>query len=163
MRKAAVDLASAVQYRNVGTIEFIYDVDTTEFYFLEVNTRLQVEHPVTEAITGLDLVAAQIEVAEGRSLGDVLGPAVLAGLRRLGTRPRSAAAPLALLVAAGVATMLVANLSGMSKGEVERIWLPFAIWVVQATALLPRSQVRVWLAAQAVLALGVNHLLSTPW
>ena len=97
------------------------------------------------------------------AVGYVLGPAVLAGLRRLGTRPRSAAAPLALLVAAGVATMLVANLSGMSKGEVERIWLPFAIWVVQATALLPRSQVRVWLAAQAVLALGVNHLLSMPW
>ncbi|KAK2735469.1 urea amidolyase [Colletotrichum kahawae] len=65
MRKAAVDLASAVQYRNVGTIEFIFDVDNTKFYFLEVNTRLQVEHPVTESVTGLDLVECMIRVASG--------------------------------------------------------------------------------------------------
>ncbi|WYZ36750.1 hypothetical protein EsH8_II_000256 [Colletotrichum jinshuiense] len=67
MRKAAVRLASAVKYRNVGTIEFIYDVDTTEFYFLEVNTRLQVEHPVTESVAGLDLVECMIRVASGDS------------------------------------------------------------------------------------------------
>ncbi|OLN87278.1 Urea amidolyase [Colletotrichum chlorophyti] len=70
MRKAAVDLASAVKYRNVGTIEFIYDVDTSDFYFLEVNTRLQVEHPVTESVTGLDLVECMIRVASGDS-GDI--------------------------------------------------------------------------------------------
>ncbi|KAK2063151.1 urea carboxylase [Colletotrichum caudatum] len=67
MRQAAVDLASAVKYRSVGTIEFIYDVDTSEFYFLEVNTRLQVEHPVTESVTGLDLVECMIRVASGNS------------------------------------------------------------------------------------------------
>ncbi|KAF9878950.1 urea carboxylase [Colletotrichum karsti] len=67
MHKAAVDLASAVKYRNVGTIEFIYDVDANEFYFLEVNTRLQVEHPVTESVTGLDLVECMIRVASGDS------------------------------------------------------------------------------------------------
>ncbi|WQF81972.1 Putative biotin/lipoyl attachment, Carboxyltransferase domain, subdomain A and B, biotin carboxylase [Colletotrichum destructivum] len=67
MRKAAVDLGSAVKYRNVGTIEFIYDVDTSEFFFLEVNTRLQVEHPVTESVTGLDLVECMIRVASGNS------------------------------------------------------------------------------------------------
>ncbi|KXH40553.1 urea carboxylase [Colletotrichum nymphaeae SA-01] len=67
MRKAAVNLASAVKYRNVGTVEFIYDVDTSEFYFLEVNTRLQVEHPVTESMTGLDLVECMIRVASGDS------------------------------------------------------------------------------------------------
>ncbi|KAK1999994.1 urea carboxylase [Colletotrichum falcatum] len=67
MRQAAIDLASAVKYRNVGTIEFIYDIDTSKFYFLEVNTRLQVEHPVTEAVTGLDLVACMIRVAAGNS------------------------------------------------------------------------------------------------
>ncbi|KAJ4985793.1 urea carboxylase [Stagonosporopsis vannaccii] len=63
MRKAAVRMVSAVQYRNVGTVEFIYDVDTHDFYFLEVNTRLQVEHPVTESVTGLDLVECMIKIA----------------------------------------------------------------------------------------------------
>lgn len=63
MRNAAIRLASAVKYRNVGTVEFLYDVDTQQFYFLEVNTRLQVEHPITEAVTGLDLVEAMIEIA----------------------------------------------------------------------------------------------------
>lgn len=70
MRDAAIRLASAVNYRNVGTVEFIYDVDVQDFYFLEVNTRLQVEHPITEAVTGLDLVEAMLEIAEdgGRRL-----------------------------------------------------------------------------------------------
>lgn len=63
MRDAAVRLASAVMYRNVGTVEFIYDVDAQDFYFLEVNTRLQVEHAITEAVTGLDLVEAMLEIA----------------------------------------------------------------------------------------------------
>ena len=63
MRGAAIRMVSAVQYRNVGTVEFIYDVDTHEFYFLEVNTRLQVEHPVTESVTGLDLVECMIKIA----------------------------------------------------------------------------------------------------
>ncbi|KYK54116.1 hypothetical protein DCS_06073 [Drechmeria coniospora] len=60
---AAVRLASAVKYRNVGTIEFIYDVDSQDYFFLEANTRLQVEHPVTEAVTGLDLVECMLKVA----------------------------------------------------------------------------------------------------
>lgn len=63
MRGAAVKLASAVKYRSVGTVEFIYDSDSQEFYFLEVNTRLQVEHPITEAVTGLDLVECMIRIA----------------------------------------------------------------------------------------------------
>ncbi|PNH46013.1 hypothetical protein VD0004_g2042 [Verticillium dahliae] len=67
MREAAKRLAKAVKYRNVGTIEYIYDVDTEEFYFLEVNTRLQVEHPVTESVTGLDLVEAMVKIASGNS------------------------------------------------------------------------------------------------
>ena len=68
MGEAAVNAAKALNYDNAGTVEFIYDDKTKEFFFLEVNTRLQVEHPVTEAITGLNLVKMQIESAEGKKL-----------------------------------------------------------------------------------------------
>jgi acetyl-CoA carboxylase biotin carboxylase subunit len=68
MGEAAVKAAKAIQYDNAGTVEFIFDDKTLEFFFLEVNTRLQVEHPVTEEITGLDLVQLQIEVAQGFTL-----------------------------------------------------------------------------------------------
>lgn len=105
----------------------------------------------------------------------VVGPATVAGLRRAGSGtarptlkdlrdgPRGAApeARLALLVAAALLALLVADLSGMSKAETERIWLPFAMLLLPACALLPRP--RAWLAAQAALALLINHLLLTGW
>ncbi len=67
MGKAAVAAAKAAGYVNAGTVEFLLDQDN-RFYFLEVNTRLQVEHPITEMITGIDLVRAQIEIAAGNFL-----------------------------------------------------------------------------------------------
>ncbi|WP_424858169.1 hypothetical protein [Streptomyces sp. SAI-170] len=108
----------------------------------------------------------------------IVGPATVAGLRRAGAalRGRCSAtvaearragaallgrARLAVLVSAAVLAVLVADLSGMSKAETERIWLPFALWLLSSCAFLPRP--RAWLAAQAVLALLLNHLLRTGW
>jgi acetyl-CoA carboxylase, biotin carboxylase subunit len=68
LRAAAVALGAHLRYRGAGTVEFLVDADRGEFYFLEVNARIQVEHPVTEAITRLDIVAEQIAIAEGRPL-----------------------------------------------------------------------------------------------
>ncbi len=68
MGEAAVEAARAVGYRSAGTVEFLFDPKSKEFFFLEMNTRLQVEHPVTELTTGLDLVAMQIDIAEGKPL-----------------------------------------------------------------------------------------------
>lgn len=83
----------------------------------------------------------------------VLGPAVAAGLPRAWRFP---------LVAAAILVVLLADVSGLSKSEVERIWLPFTVWLVPAAGFLPGSPRR-WLAAQAVVALMVNHLLLTNW
>lgn len=97
----------------------------------------------------------------------VTGLATAAGLRRTAdalvrrrTGPR-AGVRLAFLVSAALLALLVADLSGMSKAETERIWLPFALWLIPACAFLTRP--RAWLTAQALLALLLNHLLITGW
>ncbi len=66
--QSAVDLAKYVGYDSVGTVEYLYDQDEKQFYFMEMNTRIQVEHPVTEQRTGVDLIAEQIKVAAGQKL-----------------------------------------------------------------------------------------------
>ncbi|MDH4409611.1 MAG: pyruvate carboxylase [Verrucomicrobiales bacterium] len=66
--EASVKLSKEIGYNNAGTVEFLYDIDTKEWFFIEMNPRIQVEHTVTEVITGIDLVRSQILVAQGHSL-----------------------------------------------------------------------------------------------
>jgi hypothetical protein len=90
-----------------------------------------------------------------------VGPAAVAGLRRtdfLGFRE-----PVDVLVRGAALAVLAATVSGLSKAEVERIWLPFAVWLVLAAVKLPRASWRWWLAAQAGVALVVDHVLLTTW
>lgn len=103
-----------------------------------------------------------------------VGPATLAGLRRstagapgavrtLRTGTTAPSQRLILLATAALLALLAADLSGMSKAETERIWQPFMLWLLPAAALLPTRGRRGWLAAQAIVALAVNHLLWTGW
>ncbi|GAA1782313.1 hypothetical protein [Streptomonospora arabica] len=102
------------------------------------------------------------------------GPAAIAGLRRavlaapaaavrLRRGPPRGTDALVVLATAALLAIAAADLSGMSKGETERIWLPFVVWAVPAAALLPARDHRVWLGVQAALALAANHLLLNGW
>ncbi|MFD9205730.1 hypothetical protein ACFVZM_05555 [Streptomyces sioyaensis] len=110
----------------------------------------------TVLITGLATVAGV-----RRTL--VAAPTALRGPRPFAGPPRNPTDRLVVLVLSVLLAVLVADLSGMSKAETERIWLPFAAWLPAACALLPTARHRHWLAAQAVLALLLNHLLYTGW
>ncbi|WP_407555542.1 hypothetical protein [Streptomyces sp. Pv4-95] len=115
-------------------------------YFIWANLAAQVLTVGLAAVAGL------------RRASGPLWPAVR-GMRRASPTGRGA---LSVMVAAALCMMLLADVSGMSKAETERIWLTFAVWLLPACALLPRRHVW-WLAGQATLALLVNHLLLTGW
>ena len=102
-----------------------------------------------------DLVVAAVAV----------GPAVVAALGRTaaGARQWREVPPTVVLAVGAVVAILAATLSGLSKSEVERIWLPFMLWLVPLTALLPRAHSRRWLAASAGWALLVGALYRTTW
>ena len=68
MVDCAIKICKKLKYKSLGTVEFIYDNKTKNFFFLEVNTRIQVEHPVTEEITGIDFVSLQLKIAQGEKI-----------------------------------------------------------------------------------------------
>ena len=78
MAKASVNLIKAIEYRNAGTIEYLVNADATDFYFMEMNTRIQVEHPVTEEVMGCELIKEQIRIAAGEPVSEHV----------IGTEPR---------------------------------------------------------------------------
>lgn len=107
-------------------------------------------------------------VADLAILAIALGPAVLAGLGRVAHRPAGHGNPrsqrgLMVLVAAAGIGLLVADLSGLARGEVERVWLPFMPWLAVAAALLPRRDVRWWLAAQVIVTIAIQTFVVSPW
>ncbi|WP_425302725.1 hypothetical protein [Nocardia wallacei] len=130
----------------------------------------------TVCAVGLATAAAGPRVARGLALGAALTGPNSTGRQYLSLSTswsskaagyladwRSAVDPAALLAAAALLAILAADLSGLSKAETERIWLPFDMWLLAATALLPPRSVRFWLAVQAVATLLLAHLLLTNW
>jgi acetyl-CoA carboxylase, biotin carboxylase subunit len=123
--EAAVALCTAIGYRSAGTVEFLVDAESGEFFFIEMNTRIQVEHPVTEMVTGVDLVAEQLRIAGGESL-------------RLGQDD---------IVPRGCAIELRINAEDPAKGftpspgPLERVVLPAGPWVRVDTWMEPGGEV----------------------
>lgn len=121
-------------------------------YYVWANVAVQVAAVGLAAVAGLRRGAAALPGAAREGVAELRGGRPLAG--RTG---------LLVLLAGAVCAMLTADLSGMSKGETERIWLPFTLWLLPAAALLPRPHIRWWLLAQAAVALTINHLWLTRW
>ncbi|WP_435119671.1 acetyl-CoA carboxylase biotin carboxylase subunit [Amycolatopsis thermoflava] len=125
MTAAAVRLCRQVGYRSAGTCEFLVDDETGEFFFIEMNTRIQVEHPVTELITGIDLVAEQLRIAAGEELGirqsDVTARGHAVEFRVCAENPDKNFMP--------------------GPGRIAHVHLPGGPWVRTDTWLAPGSQV----------------------
>jgi propionyl-CoA carboxylase alpha chain len=159
MGEAALRLAKAIGYQSAGTVEFLLDEDTGEFAFLEVNTRLQVEHPVTEMVTGVDLVREQLRVAAGERLGFDQGSVSFSGhaveVRLYAEDPASGFLPSSGRLAAFVpaAEPAVRWDSGVEQGSV--VGLEFDPMLAKVVAHAPtRSEA----AGRLALALSRLHL-----
>jgi acetyl-CoA carboxylase, biotin carboxylase subunit len=122
---AAVALCSAIGYRSAGTVEFLVDADSGEFFFIEMNTRIQVEHPVTELVTGVDLIAQQLHIAAGERLtlaqDDVRADGCSLELRINAEDPSKGFAP--------------------TPGRLDRVVLPAGPWVRVDTWMEPGGSV----------------------
>jgi acetyl-CoA carboxylase biotin carboxylase subunit len=125
MTSAAVRLCKQVGYRSAGTCEFLVDDDSGEFFFIEMNTRIQVEHPVSEWISGIDLVAAQLRIAAGEPLwlrqDDIVARGHAVEFRVCAEDPDKAFMP--------------------GPGRIDTVELPGGPWVRTDTWLRPNSQV----------------------
>ncbi len=117
LQQAAVRFAERLGYRGAGTVEFIVDTQREAFYFLEMNARIQVEHPVTEAVTGIDLIAEQIAIADG------------SGLRLLQSEVRTHG--------------LCHRMPGQCRGPSQRF--PPESWTCAATCHGPAAKVFAWI------------------
>ncbi|MEV0761817.1 hypothetical protein [Nocardia sp. NPDC050435] len=116
------------------------------------------------AVAALPLVFRGLRLPDPRALADGRGAAAVLANSTAALRVwRTRLDPAAVLAVGGLVALLAADLSGLSKAETERIWLPFEIWVLAGTALLPRGSARGWLAVQAGGALVLAHLLMTNW
>jgi acetyl-CoA carboxylase biotin carboxylase subunit len=123
--EAAIALCNEIGYRSAGTVEFLVDASSGEFFFIEMNTRIQVEHPVTEAITGIDLIAEQLRIAAGEPLQ----------LRQEDVAPRGCAIELRINAEDP------ANNFMPSPGQLHRVVLPAGPWVRVDTWMEPGGEV----------------------
>jgi acetyl-CoA carboxylase, biotin carboxylase subunit len=123
--RAAVALCEAIDYRSAGTVEFLVDADSGEFFFIEMNTRIQVEHPITEAVTGIDLVAEQLRIAAGEPLR----------IAQEDVAPRGCALELRINAEDPDRDFLP------SPGSIDRVVLPAGPWVRMDTWLEPGGKV----------------------
>ena len=123
--EAAIALCNEIGYRSAGTVEFLVDASSGEFFFIEMNTRIQVEHPVTEAITGIDLIAEQLRIAAGEPLR----------LRQEDVAPRGCAIELRINAEDP------ANNFMPSPGQLHRVVLPAGPWVRVDTWMEPGGEV----------------------
>jgi acetyl-CoA carboxylase, biotin carboxylase subunit len=125
LHEAAIALCDEIGYRSAGTVEFLVDAASDEFFFIEMNTRIQVEHPVTETITGVDLIAEQLRIAGGEPLA----------LRQADVAPRGCAIELRINAEDP------ANNFTPSPGPLDRVVLPAGPWVRVDTWMEPGGEV----------------------